>query len=162
MCNITESGWFWKRLPRNKVSDNFFLKSVWKKWLSRYLLQNSGQLFPIKWLSINLPICGWIKLVIINMTYTCMESYSLSCYCKQPIKISTSCLRKLDGCCFLKYGFRSGCSEKLSTSTSNGWKVTTQGLVIGFCKVTCNHKVKYWPSADLLFLIKNIMQDGFY
>ena len=28
-CNITEPGWFWKRL-RNKVSKNHFLKSVWK------------------------------------------------------------------------------------------------------------------------------------
>ena len=27
---ITESGWFWKRLSRNKVPNNHFLKSVWK------------------------------------------------------------------------------------------------------------------------------------
>ena len=29
-CNITESGWFWKRQPRNKVPNNHFLKTVWK------------------------------------------------------------------------------------------------------------------------------------
>ena len=29
-CNITESGWFWKRLPRNKAWNNHFLQSVWK------------------------------------------------------------------------------------------------------------------------------------
>ena len=28
--DITESGWFWKRLSRNKVPNNHFLKSVWK------------------------------------------------------------------------------------------------------------------------------------
>ena len=30
-CNITESGWFWKRLSRNKVPNNHFLKSVQKQ-----------------------------------------------------------------------------------------------------------------------------------
>ena len=29
--NVTESGWFWKRLSRNKVSNNHFLKSVQKQ-----------------------------------------------------------------------------------------------------------------------------------
>ena len=29
-CNITTSGWFWKRLSRNKVPNCRFLKSVWK------------------------------------------------------------------------------------------------------------------------------------
>ena len=29
--NITESGWFWKRLPRNKVPNNLFIKSVQKQ-----------------------------------------------------------------------------------------------------------------------------------
>ena len=30
-CNITESGWFWKRLSRNKVPNNHFLKSAQKE-----------------------------------------------------------------------------------------------------------------------------------
>ena len=37
-------------------------------------------------------------------------------------------------------------------------KVTVQKLVIGFWTVTSNHKVKYWVSDDVLFLIKI----GFY
>ena len=30
-CNVTESGWFWKHLARNKFPKNFFLKSVFFK-----------------------------------------------------------------------------------------------------------------------------------
>ena len=41
-------------------------------------------------------------------------------------------------------------------------KVTVQKLVIGFWTVTSNHKVKYWVSDDVLFLIKNIRMVGFY
>ena len=40
-------------------------------------MQNSGQLFPMKCLRFNFTIRGLIKLVIINMTHTCMESYPL-------------------------------------------------------------------------------------
>ena len=42
------------------------------------LLQNSEQLFPINWLNISLPIYSLIKLVIIKMIYTCMETYPIS------------------------------------------------------------------------------------
>ena len=42
---------------------------------------------------------GSIKLVIINMTCTCMESYPLS--------------YEMDGCFFLKHGLKSDCSEKI-------------------------------------------------
>ena len=30
-CNITESGWFWKWLPKNKVPNNHFLTSAQKQ-----------------------------------------------------------------------------------------------------------------------------------
>ena len=30
ICSITESVWFWKRIPINEVPNNHFLKSVWK------------------------------------------------------------------------------------------------------------------------------------
>ena len=40
-------------------------------------------------------------------------------------------------------------------------KVTVQNIGIGFWTVTSNHNVKYLVSADLLFLIKNIMCNGF-
>ena len=36
-------------------------------------------------------------------------------------------------------------------------KVTVQKIVIGFWTVTSNYKAKYWASADLFLLIKNIM-----
>ena len=64
-----------------------------------------------------------------------MESYPLIYFRKQLIKIVSSRLRKLDGCVFLKYDFRSDRTEKFWVE-----------------KVT----------ADFLFLIKNIMWDGFY
>ena len=73
-CNITESRWFWKQLSRSP-------------------LQNSGQLFPIKWLSISFPIDGSIKLMIINMTYPCIIHKDN--YLKQLIKILSSCLGEL-------------------------------------------------------------------
>ena len=63
-------------------------------------------------ISISNSIRGFIKYVIINMTYTCMESYPLSYQRMQLIKILSSCLRKLNGCFFLNYGFRSDCLEK--------------------------------------------------
>ena len=40
-------------------------------------------------------------------------------------------------------------------------KVTVKGLAIVFWQVTFNPKVKYWASAYLLFLNKNLMWDGF-
>ena len=43
--------------------------------------------YPIKWLSIRSLILGSIKLVITNMTYTCMENYPPSYQRKQLIKI---------------------------------------------------------------------------
>ena len=49
-----------------------------KKELSRSPLWNSRQSFPIKCLSISFPICGSIKLVIINLKYTCIENDPLS------------------------------------------------------------------------------------
>ena len=38
-CNITESGWFWKRLPRNKGPNNYILKPVWKSNYSKSIAE---------------------------------------------------------------------------------------------------------------------------
>ena len=43
-----------------------------------------------------------IKLMIINMTYACIICYPLTYQYKQLIKKLSSCLRKLDGCFFVK------------------------------------------------------------
>ena len=53
-------------------------KASLEKELSRSPPQCSGQLFLFKLLSISFPIHGSIKLVIINMAYTCMERHPLS------------------------------------------------------------------------------------
>ena len=79
---------------------------------------------------------GLIKLVIVNITYL-YEKLPINLLSQKLIKILSSCFRKLDGCFFLKYGFR-----ELWTVTSN-YKVN-----------------KYY--ADLLFLNKNITWDDFY
>ena len=54
-------------------------KWLWVRILLQSLkltpLRNSGQLCPIKWSHISFPTCSLIKLVTINMTCTCMESY---------------------------------------------------------------------------------------
>ena len=110
-CCITQSGWLWKRLNRNKVPSNHFLISVWK---SNCPNVHCG---TVDWLSTNFPIRGSIKLVITNTEYTCMESYPISYYCKQLIKILISCLLKLNGCFFLRYAFRRECPEKFSKQT---------------------------------------------
>ena len=69
----------------------------------------------------------------------------------------------LDGCFFLKYGFRSAIQKNYKQTLSQVKNVTVQKHFIGSWTVTSNHKVnKYWVSADLLFLIENIMWDGFY
>ena len=130
--NITESGWFWKRLPRKKlhiVLSSQFEKVTFQKYIAEFWIVISNQMInpfstnvPLlhslktsenrrcsdifrgyrsgtlveNVLSISFPIRGSIKLVIINMTYTCMESS----HSKQLIKILTSCLQKLDGCTF--------------------------------------------------------------
>ena len=49
-------------------------------------------------------------------------------------------------------------ARKNSRQTLRRLKVSVQKLVIGFLAVTSN---QYWASADLLFLVKNIMWDGF-
>ena len=69
-------------------------------------MRNSEHLFPCKWLSISFPMRCSIKLMIISITYTCVESYPLSYSCKQLIKI-LACLWKLGSCFVLKYGLRS-------------------------------------------------------
>ena len=53
--------------------------------------------------------------------------------------------------------------RKISKQTSpQVYKITIQELVLGFWTVTSNHKVKDQVSVEHLFLIKNIMWDGFY
>ena len=141
-----------KAIPLKHSSKQSFTEVYLKKYLSRSPLRSSGQLFPIKWLSISFLVRSSIKLVIINTTYTYKESYPLSYYPKQVIKMLSSCLQKLDGCFFLKYGFRSDCPEILKRNTSVGWK----------CSYPLNDSGQL--VADLLFLIliRYITSDGFY
>ena len=47
--------------------------------------------------------------------YTCIESGPLGYSHQQLIKILSSCLRKLDGCFFHKYGFRSELFQIISS-----------------------------------------------
>ena len=74
-----------------KSSKQSLFKSSLKK--SRSPLPNSGQLLPIKWLSISFPISGLIKLVIIKTTYTSMESYPLNYQRQQPLSLILSLIR---------------------------------------------------------------------
>ena len=100
---------------QKKVPNNHFLKPVWKS--------NCSEVH-----------CG--TLVIINMTHTCMECYTLSGQCKQLIKVLTSCLWKLDGCFFLKYGFKCDYPENSKKKKKKKIeKVPAQELVIGFWTV---------------------------
>ena len=75
-----------------------------------------------------------------------------SCYSRQKFltKKLSSCLPTLDGCFFLKYGFKS------YSFTPVDWKSNCPEAV------TSNHKIKYWASLDLSFLIKSIMWDVYY
>ena len=93
--NNTESGQLWKRISRKKVPSNDFLNLTWNINKSRSPLRNSGQLFTIKWLSISFPIRG----SIINLSYTCIESFPLSFFLFYSFFI-------------LMYGFRGDCPEK--------------------------------------------------
>ena len=54
---------------------------------------------------------GLIKLVILNMAYL-YEKLSIKLLVQDLIKIPSSCFRKLEGCFFLKYGFKSDSPEK--------------------------------------------------
>ena len=65
LCNITELGWFWKRLSRHKVLNNHFRKSVEKVTIQRCIADLLTVIFN-QWLSISFLICNSIKLVIIN------------------------------------------------------------------------------------------------
>ena len=38
-CNITESGWFWKRLSRSKVPNNLFPKSIEKVTVKKFIVE---------------------------------------------------------------------------------------------------------------------------
>ena len=79
------------------------------------------------------------------------------------MKILISRLRKLDGCFFLNYGFRSDSPEQFYWNTSVGRLKKLLKLVIEFWTVTSNHKIdNYSASANQLFLIKNIISNGFY
>ena len=69
-CIVTESGSFWKKLSRKKFDAITSHKVSLKKWLSRSPLRNSGQLFPIKQLSISVFIGDLIKLVIIEKVFS--------------------------------------------------------------------------------------------
>ena len=76
-------------------------------------------------------------------------------------KILSSFLRKLDSSFFLKHGFRSDCknSEQILPVVE---KVIVLKLIVGFWIAFSNLLVnEYWESADLLFLIKNRIWDGY-
>ena len=59
------------------------------------------------------------------------------------------------GCLHFKYGFSLNMVSEVTV-----WKSSTQALP-QVEKVTSNLRVKYWRSADLLFLIKNKVWNGF-
>ena len=66
--NITESGWFWKQLSRNKVPKDHFFKSVWKSNYPEVHCRTLDVYFQV--IKYQLPLRSSIKLVIIDMTYT--------------------------------------------------------------------------------------------
>ena len=71
--------WFWKRLPRNKVPITS-QSQLEKVIVQKSIMELWTVIFPIKWLSISFLICSSVML---NMTYTCMDSNPPSYYCKQ-------------------------------------------------------------------------------
>ena len=60
---------------------------------------------------------GLIKLVILNIAYL-HNKLPIKLSAQELMEIPSSCFQKLDGCLFLKYGFKSGCPEKFETNTS--------------------------------------------
>ena len=107
-----------------------FSTSVFKHFSSNNQLPGfyiSGTLVK-NGLGINFPLSDSIKLVIINITYTCLESYALGYYRKKLIKILNSCLKKLCGFFFLKSGFRSDSLEKFWANSSVGWVLSRNSL----------------------------------
>ena len=107
-----------------------FSTSVFKHFSSNNQLPGfyiSGTLVE-NGLGINFPLSDSIKLVIINITYTCLESYALGYYRKKLIKILNSCLKKLYGFFFLKSGFRSDSLEKFWANSSVRWVLSRNSL----------------------------------
>ena len=104
-----------KKLIDGKFKDGICTELCFKLWFEsnwyffKVIVQSPiAQVFPIKWLSTRVKIG-----VILEITYTWMESYPLSNKHKQLIKILSSCLRKLRGF-FLKYDFRNTCPTILN------------------------------------------------
>ena len=120
-CNITESEWVWKRLPRNKISNNHFLKSIWKSSCPEYPLRNSGYLFPIKWCSISFPIRSPIELQIIAWHILVWKAilYAVSASSWKIYQLHVYENWTM-GCFFLKYDFKNDSPEKSWTKTSVG------------------------------------------
>ena len=113
---ITESGWFWKLLSRNKVPNNHFLKSVWKSSESIVELWSiiSNQIINYQFPHRRFDQVGDHNHGIRYLYEQLSTKLISACRTK---KILRSCLRKLGDCFCLKYGFRSECSEKFWTKT---------------------------------------------
>ena len=117
--DITESGWFWKRLSRNKVPNNHFLKSVWKSNCPESVVELwsiiSNQIINCQFPHRRFDQIGDHNHGI-RYLYGQLHTKLISASSAKK-KILRSCLRKLGDCFFLKYGFRSECPEKFWTKT---------------------------------------------
>ena len=76
-CNINESELFWKRLPRNEVQTIISLSQFGKVTAQKYIAE-LWTVISNQMIKYHFHIGGSIKLMIINVTNTCIERYPLS------------------------------------------------------------------------------------
>ena len=99
-CNMTESGLFYKRLSRIKVPSNHFLKLIWKRTVQKSIAE-LWTVIPNQMIKYHFPHTQFDQISD--------HKHHINLYGKPYTR---SCLRKLDDCFFLKYGFRSDCPKE--------------------------------------------------
>ena len=149
-CNITMPWWSWKRLSRNKVPHNHFLKSVWKNTVQKPIVELRTVIFN-----------QMIKYQFPHMLFNQISDHKHNIYFNR--KLATKLLAqtanentkfmftKAGQLVLLMYGFRSDYPEKFQRNTSSlGWKVNIQKLDIRLWVVTSRSSHQECSTKDVV------------
>ena len=109
--NITEPWWFLKRLPRNKVLNNYFLKSVWK---SNWSEVHCGTLdcYSNQMIRYQFPCTRFDQISNHKHDIYLYGKLSNRLLAQAANKNTKFMFTKTGWLLFFKYGFRSDCPEK--------------------------------------------------
>ena len=133
-CNITESRRFWKRLSTNKVSNNNFLKSVWKNSTFLKYVAELWTVFPNQVFKYQLPHTRFDQIRVHKHNIYLDGKLPGKLLAHTTNKNTNFMFTKTGRLCFCYIWFRKWLSGKI-LNKSTDWKGTAWKLLTHFfCK----------------------------